>query len=143
MDDIFEQIMNALLSSLSGMSAVEIGRNIDIPVQLETGLLISVNDGQELARETVLGVGQYTQHQHQAEIVVVSAASDPDDRDSSFDVACRSIRDAVLVDPTFGGLIGGLELRKPDGVTDGSEGSGGIKAGAIPVTFYYDTNSFF
>ncbi len=142
MSEKFELIMEAIKTSLSGVSAT-IERNVDVPQSLEGENLVILRDGQEQASERPLGGFTNVTHDHMVEIVVIVAPADPDDRDSDFADLCGEVRDSLLFDPSFGGLVGGLDFDKPTGVTEASAGASGIKAGTIEVNFTYDTNSFF
>lgn len=142
MSDKFEIIMQAFLTALQTISTATIERNQDVPEELNEGTLIILRDGQEMSSQTPLGF-RMTSHEHQAEIVVLVAARDAAQRDSEYSQALASVHDALMVDPTLGGLIQSLQFERPDAVTDSNEGAAGVKAGVLEPLFYYDTDSYF
>lgn len=136
----FEQIMDAFKVALTNPSRI-VERNTDVPQELESGNLVIIEDGQETAAFTPMGF-QSTEHEHQIKIILVCATADPDARDAAYDSLLTAIESALLANPSLGGLIGGMEFRRPDSSVQSQNGTSGIKASALDVSFHYTTNSF-
>lgn len=139
----FEMIMEAFKARLEGVDpSVPVIRNADIPEKVEAGNAIFLNDGAEQDSERPLGGFGDTSHTHTVEILLIVAPENPDDRDTEFADLLRKVRDALLLDTSFGGLVDGFEMSRPDSVTDAKNGSVGYKAATLEPQIIYQTESF-
>ncbi|MEQ9518115.1 MAG: hypothetical protein RLN89_01610 [Parvibaculum sp.] len=133
-----EPILQALETMLIGaLSDVHFSRNETRADDISAGAAnVSLFDGAPREVEALLGDGYAVEHA--AELEITLAEVDQAIRDQRFSDLIDAVHDAVAGDPTLGGLVDHMEVEAvSDPLEAGIEGMSGVKAGLVPIVFWY------
>lgn len=138
-----EEVLQALLALLQGISGPIVARNIEVPTEVPEGGLIILRDdaaGDRVEPETILSPLTYI-HTHLAEIEVLAPGRDGAERDAALDALLDAIDGAIASNRTLGGLADWVQLLRPDTSELAIEGAAADKGAVIPVEITYASAS--
>lgn len=135
-----EQILDAITASLV-TAGLPVERNSAVPNAVEQSGLVIVRDGTPGEPERLLGGFTSSYYRHEVEVELMVQNPIDANRDTLFDTLLSGVRNALYADPTFGGLIFGIEPSLPAVVTIPVEGGVAIKAGTITLAIEYDLSN--
>lgn len=137
-----EQVLAALETRLRTITMtitdIEVFRNLVLPPEVPNGGLVILRDGDPGEPEIVLSPVTY-QWEHVAEIEIVVAEGDDDDRTAALDAVLAAIGAAIETDRTLGGNVDDVRADPPVPEDEGVEGAPALRAVILPITLFYDS----
>ncbi|MDF1627031.1 MAG: hypothetical protein P1U84_12175 [Parvibaculaceae bacterium] len=133
-----EEILKALTATLeAALAGVQFSRNETRADDISAGAAnASLFDGAPREVQALLGGGYAIEHAAELELTVSEV--DQVFRDQRFSDLIDAVHDAVTSDLTLGGLVDHMEVEAlSDPLEAGIEGMAGVKAGLVPIVFWY------
>ncbi|MBK8909226.1 MAG: hypothetical protein IPM60_15500 [Rhodospirillales bacterium] len=134
-----ERILRALKARLETIDAVRVERNTALPERIPAGGLIVLRDGDPGEPDVALGGFAGAYYSHTVDVEVYVAEGDDAARDTAFDALLQALDDALIADPTLGGLAFGMEYGRPAVDVEPVEGAAAIKSATLPIVVEYET----
>jgi hypothetical protein len=128
-------VLEALLGCLRTIPLVKVHRNRERPERIAPEGLLILRDGDLGEPEVLLSPLSYV-WTHTARVEVLSASANPD---AHLDGLLLSLADALVADPSLGGLIDQLEIGAPDFDGASPEGAGDVRSAIVPMRLVYET----
>ena len=135
-----EAILDAVYSALEAQG-LPLERNAASPVEVGPDGLVIFRDGDPGEPERLLGGFEESYYTHVPEIELYVQKLDGENRDTVFENLVSGVKAALFADKTFGGLIYGFTVSRPEVFTAADEGVKLMKVGIIRPALEYQLSN--